>query len=75
MRQQFFLPIKVCSGNNTSSITYILHEFAADWSDLLAQCCTEHHDLLLMGCDLEDVLYITSHVCYTKRHSNEYGYD
>ncbi|KAG7216147.1 hypothetical protein INR49_028995 [Caranx melampygus] len=33
---------------NFSLFTYILHEFAADWSDLLAQSSTEHHDLLLM---------------------------
>ena len=55
------------SGFDASSFTYVLHEFAAHWSNLLAQSCTEHHDLLLVGCDPEDVLNVTPHVCHTKR--------
>lgn len=52
---------KAC-GRNTTFTTYVLHELATDWSDLLAQSCTEHHDLLLVGCDLEDFLHVTPHV-------------
>lgn len=46
--------------------THILHELATDRADLFAQCCTEHHNLLLMGCQLEDFLDITPHVCQEK---------
>lgn len=43
-------------------MTYILHELAADWSNVLTQRRTEHHDLLLVRCDPEDFLYVTPHV-------------
>lgn len=48
-----------------ASVTYILHEFAADRPDVLAQCGAEHHDLLLMRRDPEDLLHVTPHVCHT----------
>merc|ERR1719431_2492087 len=40
----------------------ILHELLADRSDILAECCGEHHDLLLMGSGPEDLLDISPHV-------------
>ena len=42
---------------------YIGHEFLADWPDLAAQGGTEHHDLLVMGGQLEDGLHVGPHVC------------
>lgn len=53
--------------SEVKQLTYILHELAAHWTDFLTQCCTEHHDLLLMRCDPEDVLNITPHVCHVKK--------
>lgn len=47
--------------------TYVLHELAADGSNLLAECGTEHHDLLLVGCQSEDLLDITPHICGFKK--------
>ena len=43
---------------------YILHELLADASHarLLGQSRREHHDLLVVRCHLEDVLYILPHV-------------
>lgn len=43
--------------------THVLHELAADRPDLLAERGTEHHTLLLVGRQLEDVLHVTPHVC------------
>lgn len=43
-------------------LEWILHEFLADWSDVLSERSAEHHDLLLGRCSAEDVLNITSHV-------------
>ena len=51
-----------------SMITHILHELAANGADLLAQCCTEHHNLLLVGCQPEDFLDVTPHVCGKKQY-------
>ena len=42
--------------------TYILHELFANWTNLLGQCSTEHHHLLVVWCHLEDLLHISSHV-------------
>ena len=39
-----------------------MHEFLADWANFLAEGCTEHHDLLLMGGQFEDLLHIVTHV-------------
>ena len=47
---------------NVSGISYILHEFFADWSDVFAQGGTVHHNLLLMRCGTENLLNISSHV-------------
>ena len=44
------------------TISYILHELLADWSDVLAQGGAEHHHLLLVGGGAEDFLDISSHV-------------
>ena len=40
----------------------ILHELLANGSDLLRECGTEHHDLLLGGGSAEDLLDVTAHV-------------
>ena len=42
---------------------YVLHELLASDTDLLRQCCTEHHDLLVVGCRAENLLNIAAHVC------------
>lgn len=55
--------VRVTAHSDTTFTTYILHELATNWPNLFAQCCTEHHHLLLMGCDLKDFLDVTSHVC------------
>lgn len=44
------------------NLTHVLHELAADGANVLAQCGTEHHDLLLVGRHLEDFLDIAPHV-------------
>lgn len=44
-------------------VTHILHELATHRTDLLAQSRTEHHDLLLVGRQSEDLLHVTPHVC------------
>jgi hypothetical protein len=41
----------------------VLHELLANWSDLLRQSGTEHHDLLLRWGSTEDLLNVTAHVC------------
>ena len=41
---------------------YLIHEFLADWTNILGQSGAEHHDLLLVGCGFEHFLYITTHV-------------
>jgi len=43
--------------------THVLHELAADGADLLAECGAEHHALLLVGRQPEDILHVTPHVC------------
>lgn len=43
--------------------THVLHELAAHGADLLAQSCTEHHNLFFMRCQSEDFLNIAPHVC------------
>jgi hypothetical protein len=48
-----------------------LHELAADWPDLFAQCSTEHHDLLLMGGHAKNFLDIPTHVYKTKKENTE----
>lgn len=45
-------------------LSRVLHELAADRLDLLGQGGTVHHNLLLLGSDAEDLLYIAAHVCY-----------
>jgi len=40
----------------------VLHELLANRADLLCECGTEHHNLLLGGCCTEDVLNITTHI-------------
>lgn len=46
---------------------YILHEFFADWTNLLAKGGTEHHNLFAVWCVSEDFLNISSHVCGKKQ--------
>ena len=43
-------------------LKWVLHEFLADWADLLGEGGTEHHDLLLGWGGTEDLLDITAHV-------------
>lgn len=47
----------------TAKWNYILHEFLADWSNLFAQSCAEHHNLLAVRSVSEDLLHVSSHVC------------
>ena len=42
--------------------TYVVHELLAHRADLLAQCGTEHHHLLLVRRHLEDFLHVIPHV-------------
>ena len=45
---------------------YIIHEFLADWTDLLCQGGTKHHYLLLMGCHFKYFLNISTHIWRNK---------
>lgn len=42
---------------------YILHKFLAYRTDLLAERCGKHHDLLIMRSHFEDLLNVSPHVC------------
>ena len=42
--------------------TNVVHELLAHWADLLAQCGTEHHHLLLVRRHLKDFLHVIPHV-------------
>lgn len=48
-------------GENT---THTLHELLASRSDIFGQSGGEHHDLFMVGCGPEDLLDVTSHICY-----------
>lgn len=43
-------------------MNYILHELLADWTNFLAQCSAEHHNLFSMRCVAKYFLYVTPHV-------------
>ena len=43
-------------------LSWVLHELAADGLDLIRQCGTEHHDLLLLRSRTEDLLDVASHI-------------
>ncbi len=45
-----------------AGVTHILHELAADGPNLFAEGGAEHHALLLMRGQSEDVLDVTSHI-------------
>lgn len=47
---------------SSSCCTYIGHELFASNTDILGQCGTEHHHLLVVGCNSEDFLNIAAHV-------------
>jgi hypothetical protein len=42
--------------------TYVVHELLAHGADLLGQRGAEHHDLLVVGGHLEDLLHVAAHV-------------
>lgn len=43
-------------------VTHVLHELATDRPDFFAECSTEHHALLLMGGQPEDILHVPPHI-------------
>ena len=47
----------------SSGRSYVLHELLADWSDVLGEGGAEHHHLLLVRSQAEDVLHVSTHVC------------
>lgn len=51
---------KICKGQVTGF--YILHKFLANWTNLFAECCGKHHNLLIMGSTFKNLLYILSHI-------------
>ena len=46
-----------------ATCTHVGHKLLARNPDLLRQCCTEHHDLLMVRRRAEDFLDIAAHVC------------
>ena len=45
------------------NLTYVGHELLARNTDILGQCCREHHDLLVVRGDPEYFLNVPAHVC------------
>jgi len=41
---------------------YVLHELLAHWTNFLAQCGGEHHNLLLVWCAAKDFLDVSTHI-------------
>ena len=42
----------------------ILHKFLANWSNLLRECGAEHHHLFLGWRSSENLLHISTHICW-----------
>lgn len=62
LRWRFKNGVVVCGRTSSGGGNYILHKLLADWTNLLAECSGEHHDLLAMWCVPEDFLNVTSHI-------------
>lgn len=61
-KKSVFYPYLSVYSKKCGSDTYVGHEFLACRSNLLREGGAEHHDLLVVGSDTEDLLNIPAHV-------------
>ena len=53
---------ELCLGAINVDLERVLHEFLADWTDLLGERSAKHHDLLLGRRSSENILDVAAHV-------------